>query len=263
MFEVQNTSDRARRSVILSVAIVIITASASTVCTRAFGAVAMETSIGRVVPAMTTAGTQRAALARPPLRFTIIDAAGAAIHRWPGGPVAGVLSTTSPLGYHSWAWALSTTQGRWARIVLPWRPNGRTGWIKLDGRRTVHTAIWAVADISSRTVALKRGRHTIAVFRAAVGAPLSPTPAGRFDVTDLVPTADPSGPFGWFAFGLSGHQPNLPPGWTGGDQLAIHGTNEPASIGTAASAGCLRVSAWALAILRQYIRLGTPVVIRS
>jgi lipoprotein-anchoring transpeptidase ErfK/SrfK len=112
-------------------------------------------------------------------------------------------------------------------------------------------------------VALKRSRHTIAVFRAGVGAPLSRTPAGRFDVTDLVPTGDPSGPFGWFAFGLSGHQPNLPHGWTGGDQLAIHGTNDPASIGTAASAGCLRVSARALAILRQYIRLGTPVVIRS
>jgi hypothetical protein len=102
----------------------------------------METSIGRVVPAMTTTGTQRAVLARPPLRFTIIDAAGAAIHQWPGGPVAGVLSTTSPLGYHSWAWALSTMHGRWARIVLPWRPNGRTGWIKLGGRLAVHTAIW-------------------------------------------------------------------------------------------------------------------------
>jgi hypothetical protein len=123
MFVARNTSNRARRGVVLTVAIVLITTCASTVCTRAFGAVAMETSFGRVVPAMTTAATQRAVLARPPLRFTIIDAAGAAIHRWPGGPVAGVLSTTSPLGYHSWAWALSTTQGRWARIVLPWPSN--------------------------------------------------------------------------------------------------------------------------------------------
>ena len=95
----------------------------------------------------------------------------------------------------------------------------------------------------------------------AIGAPSTPTPTGRFSVTDRVLTNDPGGPFGWYAFGLSGHQPNLPAGWAGGDQLAIHGTNAPSSIGQAASAGCLRVSATALARLRSLLRLGTPVVI--
>ena len=64
-----------------------------------------------------------------------------------------------------------------------------------------------------------------------------------------------------YAFGLSGHQPYLPPNWSGGDQLAIHGTDDPASIGTAASHGCLRVSPQALARLRPALHLGTPVVI--
>jgi lipoprotein-anchoring transpeptidase ErfK/SrfK len=114
-----------------------------------------------------------------------------------------------------------------------------------------------------RTVSLMRGRRPIARFPAAIGAPQSPTPRGRFDVTDLVVTGDPSGPFGWFAIGLSGHQPRLPAGWLGGDQLAIHGTNDPRSIGTAASAGCLRISAHALAVLRTHVRLGTPVVITA
>jgi lipoprotein-anchoring transpeptidase ErfK/SrfK len=96
---------------------------------------------------------------------------------------------------------------------------------------------------------------------AAVGAAASPTPIGRFSVTDPIATGDPAGPFGWYAFGLSGHQPHLPPGWSGGDQLAIHGTNDPSSLGTAASAGCLRVSATALEILKRALRPGTPVVI--
>ena len=65
--------------------------------------------------------------------------------------------------------------------------------------------------------------------------------------------------FGWYAFGLSGHQPSLPAGWSGGDQLAIHGTNDLSSIGAAASAGCIHVSAWALQVLRRYVPLGTPV----
>jgi lipoprotein-anchoring transpeptidase ErfK/SrfK len=106
-----------------------------------------------------------------------------------------------------------------------------------------------------------RGSRVLHAFVAAVGASDSPTPIGRFSVTDPIATGDASGPYGWYAFGLSGHQPNLPPGWSGGDQLAIHGTNNPASLGTAASAGCLRVSAAALAILKQALRPGTPVLI--
>ena len=100
-------------------------------------------------------------------------------------------------------------------------------------------------------------------FIAAVGASASPTPVGRFSVTDPIATGDPGGPFGWYAFGLSGHQPNLPAGWSGGDQLAIHGTNAPSSLGTAASAGCLRVSSTALGILKRYLHPGTPVIIEA
>jgi lipoprotein-anchoring transpeptidase ErfK/SrfK len=72
----------------------------------------------------------------------------------------------------------------------------------------------------------------------------------------------PSGGYlGSFAFGISGIQPQLPAGWSGGDQLAIHGTNDPSSIGTSASAGCVRVSEATLAVLRPLLRLGTPIVI--
>ena len=144
-------------------------------------------------------------------------------------------------------------------------PGGRTaaaGWIRLDGRLRIHTAYWVRADLSSRTVTLMKGRRPRIVFRAAIGAASTPTPTGKLLRHRPVATGDPYGPFGWFAFGLSGHQPNLPAGWSGGDQLAIHGTNAPSSIGTAASAGCLRVSAAALSHARRYLRLGTPVVIR-
>ena len=51
------------------------------------------------------------------------------------------------------------------------------------------------------------------------------------------------------------------PSWTGGDQIAIHGTNEPASIGRAASLGCLRVGSRGLRVLERMVPLGTPVVI--
>jgi lipoprotein-anchoring transpeptidase ErfK/SrfK len=195
-------------------------------------------------------------------RFLLVDAAGADVRAWPAGRSIGSLAETTPLGSHTWAWAVATTRdGRWARIVLPWRPNGTYGWVRMAGRTVVHTRVWVEADLSRRIVKLQSGAGTLRTFSAAVGAASTPTPTGRFSVTDLVATGDPSGPFGWYAFGLSGHQPNLPAGWSGGDQLAIHGTNAPSSIGTAASAGCLRVSATALGVLKRYLRLGTPVVI--
>ena len=94
----------------------------------------------------------------------------------------------------------------------------------------------------------------------ATGAPVSPTPPGEYFVTDRIPFPS-GGSLGTFAFGISGIQPNLPPGWSGGNQLAIHGTNDPSSIGTSASAGCMRVSEQALDRLLPLLQLGTPVIV--
>jgi len=203
--------------------------------------------------------------ATPHRAFTLVDAGdGAIVRSRPRGRIAGTVPGRTPLGTATWLWAVKTSpDGRWARVILPWRPNGRTGWISLRGRRTVTSRFWVEADVSRRRVNLMRGSGVLRSFVAAVGAPGSPTPVGRFSVTDPIATGDPGGPFGWYAFGLSGHQPNLPAGWSGGDQLAIHGTNAPSTLGTAASAGCLRVSATALGILKRYLRPGTPVVIEA
>ena len=94
-----------------------------------------------------------------------------------------------------------------------------------------------------------------------IGAPSTPTPTGRFEVTDkLIPPAG-SG-YGCCILALSGHQPHLRPGWAGSDRIAIHGSPDQL-VGAAASAGCLRATNSDLRALMKRVPLGTPVVIRS
>jgi lipoprotein-anchoring transpeptidase ErfK/SrfK len=97
----------------------------------------------------------------------------------------------------------------------------------------------------------------------AVGADATPTPTGRFYVTDVIDTGRPNGAYGPFAIGLSAHSDVLDQ-FAGGDgQIGIHGTNEPASIGTSASHGCVRVPNEVVAALAGTIPLGTPVTITA
>jgi hypothetical protein len=156
-----------------------------------------------------------------------------------------------------------SADGAWGRVRLPWRHDAAMGWIRLRGLRVTHTPFAVIVHRDERRIDVLRAGRRIATIAAGIGAAGSPTPAGSFFVTERVAVpADQRASFGSFAFGLSGLQASLPAGWTGGDQLAIHGTGDAASIGRAASAGCVRVSEPALRRLRRWLVPGTPVEIR-
>lgn len=158
-----------------------------------------------------------------------------------------------------WVEQLSPNR-KWGLVELPYVWPRREGWIRLAGLRRATTAVEVHIDLSRRWLTVYKRGERLFGFRGATGAVVSPTPPGDYVVTDRVPFARGSY-LGSFAFGISGIQPHLPQGWSGGNQLAIHGTNDPSSIGRSASAGCLRVSEGAIARLKPLLRLGTPVVI--
>lgn len=174
------------------------------------------------------------------------------------GPVA---SASKYYGQPIVLWVEATRRNdRWGRVELPYVFPRRDGWIRLAGLRTDTTWIRVEVDLSERMLRVYRRDRLLLRAPGAVGASASPTPPGEYVVTDRVPFAAGSY-LGSFAFGISGIQPRLPVGWSGGNQLAIHGTNSPSSIGQAVSAGCVRVSEPALARLRPLLSYGTPVVI--
>jgi L,D-transpeptidase catalytic domain len=158
------------------------------------------------------------------------------------------------------AWVEDVTRdGRWGRVEIPYVWPRRHGWIALRGLPRRSTDVEVHVDLSEHRVTVTRAGRSLFGMPAATGAAVSPTPPGEYFVTDRI--AFSGGSLGTFAFGISGIQPKLPPGWTGGNQLAIHGTNDPASIGRSASAGCLRVSERALDRLKPLLALGTPVIV--
>lgn len=148
----------------------------------------------------------------------------------------------------------------WLRILLPIRPNGAAGWVRLGAVSVhkVHQRI--VVDLSDKTLRYYRHGHLERNFSVGIGRPETPTAVGTFYVWAQVPQASASGPYGVFALGLSGFSPVLKD-WPGGGRMAIHGTAHPGDRGMMVSHGCVRVYNDDMVDLR-HVPLGTPVVIK-
>lgn len=155
-------------------------------------------------------------------------------------------------------------RGPWLGVTAPELPDGAVAWVHRRDRALSlrRTALSLHADLSARTLELRRDGRRVLRLSVAVGRPGSTTPTGRLAVTDKLDGERLSPYYGCCILALSGHQPNLPEGWSGGNRLAIHGTSAPGTIGTAASAGCLRAGDSPLRALMRRVPLGTPVLIR-
>jgi hypothetical protein len=154
-------------------------------------------------------------------------------------------------------------RGSWLGVVSTRLPNGRLGWVRTKDVRLSTTDINLTLDLSKRTLLLKSGDHVVRRMVVGVGRASSPTPRGRFAVTDKLSGYRYSSAYGCCIVALSAHQPNPPAGWTGGNRIAIHGTNNPASIGVASSAGCPHAGYADMQALMRRVPLGAPVFIRA
>ena len=150
----------------------------------------------------------------------------------------------------------------WLRVMLPGRPNGRTGLIKKQGTVATTTRWRLVVTLHDRRVAALRNGRVVRVFPAVVGKRATPTPTGAFFVEEAVElrSGDVGGPF---ALALSARSNVLQEFAGGPGQIALHGlTNVGGVLGTAASHGCVRLANDAMQWLVVRIGPGVPVTIR-
>lgn len=149
----------------------------------------------------------------------------------------------------------------WFRAQLPVRPNGVVGYVRANRVAVVSVRTRLRVDLSARRLTYLRDGRRVRRFRVSIGSPRTPTPVGHFYVNQEIRAADPTGPWGPSAIGISAFSPVLTD-WVQGGPIAVHGTNRPDLIGRAVSTGCVRVRNDLERWLFARIPLGTPVDIR-
>jgi hypothetical protein len=154
-------------------------------------------------------------------------------------------------------------RGDWVAVQAPELDNGELAWLSTD-RARLDCVPWSIhADLSRRMLYVRHDGKVVRRFQIAIGRRGNSTPVGRFAVTDKLRVTDPGSPYGCCVLALTGHQNRLPPGWPGGDRLAIHATKELSSIGKPASLGCLRITSVQARWLIRTIPAGSPVFVRA
>lgn len=116
-----------------------------------------------------------------------------------------------------------------------------TGAVKARVSRASARRKRILVSIPERKLAVVNDGHVVKTYRIAVGADTSPSPTGEFIIVNKV--ADPT----YYRPGTvitPGAGNPLGSRWLGLDKehYGIHGTNEPQSIGRAASHGCIRMA---------------------
>lgn len=152
----------------------------------------------------------------------------------------------------------------WLGVLVPELKNGQVAWIPIDRVSGLGAVAWSVhADLSERTLVVRHGGRVVRRLRVGIGRPGHETPTGRFAVTDRLRVTDPASPYGCCVLALTGHQTKLPPGWPGGDRLAVHATPDLSNLGQKVSAGCMRAHPAEVRWLIEKVPLGSPVFIRA
>ncbi len=152
-------------------------------------------------------------------------------------------------------------QGDWLEVQLNTRPNETTAWVRAADVSLRQVSHRIVVSLASRSLTLYDSQTPIMEADLAIGTPSTPTPRGNYYVDGAVRTPDPSGVYGPYQVSIAAFSEVLMSFGSGVGQIAMHGTNAPGLIGTAASNGCLRMDNADITRLVNTIEMGTPVQI--
>lgn len=150
-------------------------------------------------------------------------------------------------------------------VYLPVRPNGSSGWVNASDVTVRNMPYRIEVGITEHRLRVFRDDEVILDEPVGVGRSEVPTPGGIYYLKELLQPPNPSGAYGVYAYGLSGFS-NVLENFNGGSGvIGIHGTNDPSTVGTDVSHGCIRLQNQAITRMVEEIGLplGTPVEIQA
>ncbi len=234
------------------------TSTPTTATTLAAGASAGSSPVAPFTPRGRLASATSSVVAQALVpQLAVYDAPGAAL-------ASRALANPQPSGAPL---VLLVTEQRagWLQVLLPVRPNGSTGWIRAEQASLVTHDFRLVVELGAHRITAYQGREVLLSEPIGVGTRDAPTPGGLYYIKELFQPLDANGrlysdgPYGPYAYGLSGFSEVLFD-FAGGDgQFGIHGTNDPSGLGRDVSHGCIRMSNAGITLLAQTLPLGIPV----
>jgi len=145
---------------------------------------------------------------------------------------------------------------------VPARPNGAEGWIRSSDVVLSSIGTHVEIDVGQRKLRAYRGSQLLAETSVVVGKNSTQTPRGHFFVTDYEKKRRGTA-YGPWILPLSAYSQALDEFDGGVPVIAMHGTNRPDLLGSAASNGCIRMPDDVIQLLRDNLPQGTPVDIRD
>jgi lipoprotein-anchoring transpeptidase ErfK/SrfK len=152
-------------------------------------------------------------------------------------------------------------QGDWIEVQLSRRPHMRTAWVRAADVSLRQTPYKVVVDTGARRLTAYNGGSPILEVPVGIGTGRTPTPTGYFFIDGVVALSNASGPYGSHQLSVAAFSNVLTRFGGGNGQIAIHGTNQPALVGTPVSNGCIRMTNPDVARLASTVPNGTPVEI--
>ena len=261
-------TDPRRRATLVAAAVAVVCAGAvAVVVTSTMAPTPTPSTTAVAAPSPTPTRTPSTAPSTAPdavdapasTTIAAVRGADVAVSAEPGGTVTTTLENPQASGAPLVFRVVDQRDG-WVQVQLAQRPNGSTGWVP-DSAVSLSTTSYAiVVTESDNTLDLYRGGKVVDSYPVATGTGGTPTPTGRFALTELLaPTNSGYGPY---AYGTTAFSDVLNNFGGGPGQIGLHGTEDASSVGRAASHGCIRMHNDDITTLAKTLPLGTPFQVR-
>lgn len=148
-------------------------------------------------------------------------------------------------------------------VHLPGPPAGSTGWVREADVSLARVPFRIEVALSGHRLRVYEDEDVVLDEPIGIGTTDRPPPGGLHYLKELLQPPDPTGPYGSFAYGLSGFTTTLSSFEDGRGFVGIHGTTDPATVGGDTETGSIRLADDVIARLVNEIGLplGTPVEI--